>query len=85
MKDIKKLTNDLFEIADELYAREISGNCVYPESWSQFGWDELVEKAQKILTKLEKNSNNDKYYLIASIFTVFGFRLGMLMAFNRED
>ena len=54
MEDIEKLIRNLFEIADELYAREISGNCVYPESWSQFSYNELIEKAQEIVTKLKK-------------------------------
>lgn len=54
MEDIEKLTNDLFEIAEELYARNITNNCVYPESWSQFSYNELIEKAQEIITKLKK-------------------------------
>lgn len=54
MEDIEKLIRNLFEIADELYAREISSNCVYPESWSQFRYNELIEKAQEIVTELKK-------------------------------
>ena len=58
MEDTEKLIRNLFEIADELYAREVSSNCVYPESWSQYRYKELIEKAQKIVTKLKRRCND---------------------------
>lgn len=44
---IQKQVNNLWEMADELYAREMSSNSVYQE-WGKYSWDQLLN--QLILT-----------------------------------
>lgn len=43
----QKQVNNLWEMADELYAREMSNNSVYQE-WGKYSWEQLLN--QIILT-----------------------------------
>lgn len=47
-----KLTSKLFDIADELYAREHSCNSPYKE-FRNVSWEELCDKAMEILKELK--------------------------------
>ena len=52
MKNTMKLTSELFDIADELYGREHSMNCLY-KKFHNVSWEELCDKAIEILEELK--------------------------------
>ena len=53
----EEIVKEIDEIIDELFARELSGNCVWAEL-TQYGWDELCDKAVEYIRMLG-GTNND--------------------------
>mgnify|MGYP003295369801 CR=1 FL=1 len=51
-RDFGMLTLKLFEIADELYAREHSNNTIY-EQFHNVSWEEMCDKGMEILEELK--------------------------------
>lgn len=51
-RDMGQLVLELFEIADEFYAREMSNNTVY-EKFHSISWEELCNKGMEILEEMK--------------------------------
>ena len=52
MRDLTKLAYELFEVADELYAREYVRVSLYPQ-FENVSWEELCDKGIEILEELK--------------------------------
>jgi hypothetical protein len=53
----EEIVKEIDKIIDELFARELSSNCVWSEL-TEYGWDELCDKAIEYI-RMIRGTNND--------------------------